>query len=289
MCHVGNKIADELYEGCRDWIHPQSHIVTDCWRAYPEVVRRLQACSTRQSITRRTSWILKPVHARTASKAFGPCSSSGYANATASPEAEKCSTSTWASSYGDKSTRTKIHSKYCSQLSGDARVLGRQRPEILTSSIIKLLSNPTSCPYEVPSETPCSCAFPAYRVLRLLVPTSASMGSTHVTGIVFPGQYQWKPLGTWWQIPCSFLFWRLPPWVPPTSQADSSWGTIGENLSDPGDTPQLSIADTLTLWVSAMSQAESSTDNVGMVYYRPKEYYTKMAFPFRSFLDLCYS
>ena len=80
---------------------------------------------------------------------FCPCSNAGYANATASPEQENA-----RPLHGrvPMATRTKIPSKHRSRPSGGARVLGRQRPEILTSSIIKLLSTPTSCTYEVPPE-----------------------------------------------------------------------------------------------------------------------------------------
>ena len=235
MCHVGNRIADELYEGYKDWINPQSHIVTDCWRAYPEVARRLQA-SSHQTVNHSSNFVdpKTGAHAQTASKASGPYSSAGYTYATASPEAGKCSISTWASSYGDKSTRTKIPSKHHSRPSGDARMLGRQRLEILTSSIIKLLSNPTSCSYEVTSENAvqwcvpclpssaasrsdvCLCGFqPRHRQslpgkpsaktswsLATDTPqfsglTSASVGSSHVIDRVFLGHHRRKPLGAW--------------------------------------------------------------------------------------------
>ena len=56
MCYVSNRTAYELYECCRDWINPQSHIVTDCWRAYPEVTRRLQA-SSHQTVNHSSNFV----------------------------------------------------------------------------------------------------------------------------------------------------------------------------------------------------------------------------------------
>ena len=59
-------------------------------------------------------------------------------------------------------------------------MLGRQRPEILTSSISKLLSNPTSCSYEVPSENAVLT-----ELCHLPIPTSTSVGSAQVIGIIY--------------------------------------------------------------------------------------------------------
>ena len=88
MCHVGNRTADELYEGCRDWINSQSHIITDCWRTYPEVARSLQASS--HQMVNHSSNFVDPKTGACTNRVEGlcPCSSAGYANATASPEQE---------------------------------------------------------------------------------------------------------------------------------------------------------------------------------------------------------